>query len=177
MERHLHKAVYPPPLGTRKIFSVQGKAAPQSGNRGRPDLAGLIAFCVEGRWRGGNGVAAGLCLCWVVAGHDIRPVVSVTARSVCELMKPCLRLVIRPRKKGNRKCQRIGSTAHKRAKTLIPSSIDGTRSRLYRQPLSAAGHQARTPLSPNSLAGVCGSRESIKPGGSSSARPTNHVRT
>lgn len=37
------------------------------------------------------------CACWVGAGHDIWPVVSVTARSVCELMQPCLRLVIRPR--------------------------------------------------------------------------------
>lgn len=108
LEQHLHNALCPPPVGSRKIFSVQGKAAPQSGNHGRPDLAGLTALCVEGRWGGGNGVAAGLCVCWVGAGHDIWPVVSVTARSVCELMKPCLRLVIRPREKGNRSVNELG---------------------------------------------------------------------
>lgn len=61
LERHLRKAVYPPALGSGKIFSVQGKAAPQSGNHARPDQAGLTVLCVEGRWGGGNGVAAGLC--------------------------------------------------------------------------------------------------------------------
>lgn len=61
-------------------------------------------------------------VCWVGAGHDIWPVVSVTARSVCELMKPCLRLVIRPQEKVTEMSTNwVHST--QASKTLFLSSI------------------------------------------------------